>query len=619
MGSSRVSFAIEAVNNGDTDLSSFDKDFGRKFEPVEETMVLGGLASKLVERFAPDDPEIVKEYRIRIVDPNNEEWAYPIHGEVMIGRAPDNHVTLNDRSVSRHHLALNTDGKLYWFQDLQSGNGTQVNGEFMQEGWLIGGEEIVVGNSRIYFMQPDIEVPPELSEAISTQAQVNEPGESSESMEASTSVETSDDEDKDPQPAPFEQVVTPPDAGSTQWLIGFVLLAGLVIAGIAGLWLYRRNQAPKPEKRPVVRKVSPERKAFQLLEKGERLIKQKKWAAADKLLREGAMILPEGSAVRTTILARAKVAQLELRAIRNYKSGNKLYRFKFQAKEALEFLYKVPDKSSVSGKAKALIKLIQSKELDNKLKMASVLFENNKKDQAISMVKSALVIDPQYNKARAMLKKLTIAPVAPVAPRPAPVRRTVNRRVINASLSSGVGYYRGGQLARAIIFFRRLESGGRTRRIRRRARSYRRSVQTYQRYYNRGRNAYRRGRVPRGISYLSRAYRADRALGGAHRSKIAKMLSTLYYRQGRAQKRRGRYNLAAGSFKNALRYNSRQTKAHLELKSLRRKAKALLDEGEVLIGVSNSDARAKISQAKRLLSTSDPLYRKATQLLNRMR
>lgn len=605
--------------NGDADLSSFDKDFGRKFEPVEETMVLGGLASKLVERFAPDDPEIIKEFRIRIVDPNNEEWAYPIHGEVMIGRAPDNHVTLNDRSVSRHHLALNTDGKLYWFQDLNSGNGTQVNGEFMQEGWLVGGEEIVVGNSRIYFMQPDIEVPPELNEAIASQeiaAHVSEVPQAPEEA----AFEATQEDNGELQPAPFEQVVTPPDAGGTQWLIGFVLLAGLVIAGIAGLWLYRRNQSPPPENRKIeVKKESPERKAFRLLEKGERLIKQKKWAKAEKLLREGAMILPEGSAVRTTILARAKVAQRELRAIQNYNRGSKLYRFKFQAKEALELLYKVPENSSVAAKAKAMRKVIHEKELDNKLKMASVLFENNKKDQAVSMVKNALAIDPQYTKARQMLKKLTIAPVAPVDPRPQPVRRRASaRKVINASLSQGLSYYRGGQLARAIIFFRRLESGGRTRSIRRRARTYRRNVQTYQRYYNRGRSAYRRGRTS-GISSLSRAYRADRALGGSNRAKVGKMLSELYYRQGRSYSRRGRYNQAASAYKSALRYNSRLTKAHLAIKSLRRKAKALLDEGEVLIGVSNSDARAKISQAKRLLSTSDPLYRKATNLLNRIR
>lgn len=114
-----------------------------------------------------------------------------------------------------------------------------------------------------------------------------------------------------------------------------------------------------------------------------------------------------------------------------------------------------------------------------------------------------------------------------------------------------------------------------------------------------------------------KAYRADASLGGNQRRKMKRLLSKLYLKRGQQRQRSGSYSRAARDFKRATQYNSKNTRAYIALKSLRRKAKALLEEGEVLIGVSNSEARKKINQAKRLLSTSDALYRKANRLLSR--
>ena len=126
-------------------MSSFDRDFGgHNFEPVEKTVLLDDMAAQLLERRPPGDPELANEYRILVVDPAGQEWEYPIRGEVLLGRSEENQIMIEDRAVSRHHLAINTDGKLFWFQDLNSGNGTQLNGEYVQEGWLTGGEEIII-------------------------------------------------------------------------------------------------------------------------------------------------------------------------------------------------------------------------------------------------------------------------------------------------------------------------------------------------------------------------------------------------------------------------------------------------------------------------------------------
>jgi pSer/pThr/pTyr-binding forkhead associated (FHA) protein len=47
---------------------------------------------------------------------------------VTIGRAPDNTIVLYDPSVSGHHAELELSGDTYRLKDLDSTNGTRVNG-----------------------------------------------------------------------------------------------------------------------------------------------------------------------------------------------------------------------------------------------------------------------------------------------------------------------------------------------------------------------------------------------------------------------------------------------------------------------------------------------------------
>src|SRR5882724_2586249 len=47
---------------------------------------------------------------------------------ITIGRGPDNTIVINDPSVSTHHAELQRAGETYRLKDLDSTNGTQVNG-----------------------------------------------------------------------------------------------------------------------------------------------------------------------------------------------------------------------------------------------------------------------------------------------------------------------------------------------------------------------------------------------------------------------------------------------------------------------------------------------------------
>jgi len=74
-------------------------------------------------------------------------------GEATIGRDPTNAVAIVDPSVSRKHCVLRReeDGR-FQIKDLDSRNGTLVNGLPVKENWLHHGDEIATGDSTFLFL-----------------------------------------------------------------------------------------------------------------------------------------------------------------------------------------------------------------------------------------------------------------------------------------------------------------------------------------------------------------------------------------------------------------------------------------------------------------------------------
>ena len=70
---------------------------------------------------------------------------------ITIGRAPDNLLPLEDPSVSGRHAQLELVGEDYLLKDLDSTNGTRVNGVRVDTQLLQDGDEISFGNTRMRF------------------------------------------------------------------------------------------------------------------------------------------------------------------------------------------------------------------------------------------------------------------------------------------------------------------------------------------------------------------------------------------------------------------------------------------------------------------------------------
>jgi transcriptional regulator with GAF, ATPase, and Fis domain len=75
--------------------------------------------------------------------------------EVSIGRDSSNLIAISDVSLSRRHCLLRKTAEGYVLQDLDSRNGTFVNGEAVKEFLLKGGDKIAAGDSVFLFQLRD--------------------------------------------------------------------------------------------------------------------------------------------------------------------------------------------------------------------------------------------------------------------------------------------------------------------------------------------------------------------------------------------------------------------------------------------------------------------------------
>jgi adenylate cyclase len=73
--------------------------------------------------------------------------------ETLIGRNPTTDITLLDEGINREHALIlwDCDNDEYSVEDLQSTNGTKVNGKRVRSTTLNEGDEIQVGHTRFLF------------------------------------------------------------------------------------------------------------------------------------------------------------------------------------------------------------------------------------------------------------------------------------------------------------------------------------------------------------------------------------------------------------------------------------------------------------------------------------
>ena len=128
--------------NGEDSAGGADRADGENgFDPadppfISQTMV---FAAPVV-----DSPAA----RLRELRPNGTEREITLDGAPLtIGRASDNGLVINDSRVSRHHARLQARRGTLIFKDLESTNGSRINGTRVAEVALGEGDRIEIGDT----------------------------------------------------------------------------------------------------------------------------------------------------------------------------------------------------------------------------------------------------------------------------------------------------------------------------------------------------------------------------------------------------------------------------------------------------------------------------------------
>ena len=99
--------------------------------------------------------------RLLVVSGPLKDSTIPLsEGEITIGREATNGIAISDPSVSRKHCLVSGQDGRFLVRDLDSRNGTQVNGTGVEEQWLQHGDEIATGDSSFLFLLEDEEAAP---------------------------------------------------------------------------------------------------------------------------------------------------------------------------------------------------------------------------------------------------------------------------------------------------------------------------------------------------------------------------------------------------------------------------------------------------------------------------
>jgi pSer/pThr/pTyr-binding forkhead associated (FHA) protein len=103
-----------------------------------------------IYRFARPHAAVAPNIRLRIVAGPDQGRDYPVgFGVTTIGRAPDNDLVLDSHNVSRRHARIEHSPGEVRVIDLQSTNGTSVNGARVTEQVVRPGDQITFGTTTV--------------------------------------------------------------------------------------------------------------------------------------------------------------------------------------------------------------------------------------------------------------------------------------------------------------------------------------------------------------------------------------------------------------------------------------------------------------------------------------
>jgi len=144
----------------DLDLGAMQKE-ARDFvqRPIASSTPAAAPASAPAPaaKAAPQSSPRPERAQLTHIDLEGGEFTLKLEHRCRIGRADDNEVRINDKRASKHHAELVYDQGRYLLVDLESANGTLLNGDYALEPTpLKHDDEVVIGRTMLLYQAPQV-------------------------------------------------------------------------------------------------------------------------------------------------------------------------------------------------------------------------------------------------------------------------------------------------------------------------------------------------------------------------------------------------------------------------------------------------------------------------------
>jgi tetratricopeptide (TPR) repeat protein len=520
----------------------------------------------------------------------------------VIGRAPGSDVVIPDQAISRSHAALEKRSDGWYLCDQNSGNGTFLNGERIDEAPILDGDVFRVGNAEVTFSLPGA---------------------------------------GDAAQAPLGRTVMLPAAEATATGLGgvgsrgtsifqrrrkFFIIVGAIIVFIGILGIVKKlaqkpapPPGPTPEEIAAMEHQAAVEEAETAFEQVKALVKENRFREALPLITQVHEVIGdrdivkkykesielEGVAEKAIIAAQARMAVDDF-------------------DQAMAELAKVSPQSIQIETANDLKKQIESKRLATTLDAARRAMETKEYEQVVALATKILQSDPDHQqasewkrKAEAILEKR--AAVTARAEKKKRRRRAGHTIAPPPSLrsrtllaGSALAAYRSGDVDKAIsVVGTSGVSAEGTQQLRK-----------FQKLYKRGTELARNtGQASQAEKFLSQAYKLDKKLGGGKgklTDDLKNKLAKVYFLKGVDAHNRRKYPEAFNSYMKARKFRPELKQVGQRLAALEKEARRLYETAYVIKLNQPDKAISHCQTVMKMVTKDNYAYGRCKKLLQKL-
>jgi tetratricopeptide (TPR) repeat protein len=626
----------------------------------------GSEATVALVEAIPEAPEPVI-FRLALMGGSKGTQIYEIRGPHQVaGRHVDCDLVIPDSSVSRRHFELTQTGDGYRLKDLGSGNGTLVDGEAVTEILLKHGMVIEAGITRLQWQDPRApkavaaESEAEKTQMIDIADLQHDPSFSPDRRPASKPAP------QRPAPQSIERPRTdnvrrpnrentrtsrhtrPETSQVLQW-VGLCALGLLALVGALSLLglLPTGDEAASEGGQQV---ATSDAGSAVLMSEGLEAFKAWRWADARRLFeaaRDQATD-PSGAQDALSRVAQEELASKVMETVRVSMESNRY-------QEAIKKLGEVPDTSVYFGDAQALINDAKEGIVSQHLEAARKLSGADKQTQALEELEAALALMPGDAEVVALMREYQEATAKPErrarktetprrrearsgkssAPRrPAAKRRSKSNFELEPDwpedapaaqaapapldMTPALSKYSAGKFSDAKRILERVMRNTDSERQRAKAKRLISDIRAFQNLWETGNSEAASENLSGAISSLKRAKVLDKAISGAYKRRIDRLLANQYATQANNAMLAGKHARAGSLARKALAISSGQSVARAVMEEVRKKADGWLSSAESQLSSNPDKAKTLLTQVLAVFPKRDPRYIRAYGMLKRI-